>query len=748
MKEDKFDKQKECEEDPFQAAEEQHALIQSRMRRQQIYRILTGGFLVVAAIAALFFADIVEYFARDQKKQAAVQAEKTVVFNDAQRQAFLEPVKRTIEQGNLSEARSLLLKHLEKDPTFADANYWTGVIYLRQGKVQVAHKYLQEALKLRPNYYAAQERLGEIYLLAGDKKAAREMAGKLSQADNYLQQGLLLESEALLAEGKLELALSKADDALQIAKAPSKVRISTYLADLYIRKGDKKRAAEIVGKINLETASLEELLSLAKVYSGAGNDALALLSFQQALKRFPESAEVNYRYGLHLFNKGKFRDATVYYQKALTAAPHAEIIGYRLCESMLAAGRTGEAKKQIDSLTVEFPNSILILGLKFQSQLLAGDRPQARDTLNRITALVPNAPRPYIVLANLYWQDGMVVQAEKNAYKAMKLGEKTVYPHLMIGDILFARGQLTQALAYYERVLEVQPDNIVALLQTGDILLQQGQHENAGKRYMKAAALYPKNKSLKTKIAWAKARGGDYEGALAMNREYLRENPKDPQASLAYANTLVAANRLDEALEVMKRAIGKLPGDSSLRYLAGDIYILKNDFKSAAENYASALTLSPGDVNLALNIGSRYEKYAPEAQAERYYLDIRNRLPNSPLVINQLAWFYVEKMNAPRKAAGFIEVLKAEKERPELKDTIGWHYFKTGDFSAAERYLREALTLDPNQDSVRAHLALTLFALQKNSEAAAEAQKIITRLSSGPLKDKLNEALAKEKNKL
>ena len=79
MKEDKFDKQKDCEEDPFQEAEEQHALMQSMMRRQQIYRILTGGFLVVAAIAALFFADIVEYFARNQKKQEAVQAEKTMM---------------------------------------------------------------------------------------------------------------------------------------------------------------------------------------------------------------------------------------------------------------------------------------------------------------------------------------------------------------------------------------------------------------------------------------------------------------------------------------------------------------------------------------------------------------------------------------------------------------------------------------------------------------------------------------------
>ena len=74
-------------------------------------------------------------------------------------------------------------------------------------------------------------------------------------------------------------------------------------------------------------------------------------------------------------------------------------------------------------MTEKYPNTILTLGLNFQYHILVGERRQAIDDLNRMTMLIPAAPRLYIVLANLYWQEGMIPQAEKNALKAMKLGE-------------------------------------------------------------------------------------------------------------------------------------------------------------------------------------------------------------------------------------------------------------------------------------------------------------------------------------
>jgi tetratricopeptide (TPR) repeat protein len=616
---------------------------------------------------------------------------------------------------------------------------------LRQGQIQSAHNHLKQATNLRADYYEAQEKLGEIYLLAGDYKAAREISSKLTKGAEYLQDGLLLESEIARAEGNLDLAIQKAGAALTGARQPSKAKTSAYLAALYLSKGDKGKADEILKNLDPANMDSEGLLSLAKFYLGAGNEAQALSYFRQALKRYPDSAEVNYTYGQYLLNKRQFQEAGGYFKKAMMVMPNVQIISYRLTQCLLATGRRNEAKTQIDDMIQKYPNSVLALGLKFQYHLLAGERMQAIDALNQMTALIPEAPRPYIVLASLYWQEGMIPLAEKNAIKAMTLGEKTVLPHLMIGDILFRKGQFQQSLAYYDRVLEVQPNNLVALLQSGDLYISLGETKKAEERYAKAVVAYPKLLSLQAKIAWAKALSGDVEGALALNRQYLREAPNDLQAVAAYANTLIISNRLNDAVDIVQKSIKKEPRAWSLYYLLGDLYIMKNDFKSAAASYGRALTLNSNDVNLALNVGVRYEKNASDAETEKFYLDIGRKLHGNSLVSNQLAWFYIDRMGKPEKAKGLIEALMAEKDRPEMKDTIGWYYFKLGDFVSAEHYFREALRQAPDHHEMRARLALTLFLLKRNQEAVVEAQKVVSLLPPGSLKSKLDEAMAKQK---
>jgi len=250
---------------------------------------------------------------------------------------------------------------------------------------------------------------------------------------------------------------------------------------------------------------------------------------------------------------------------------------------------------------------------------------------------------------------------------------------------------------------------------------------------------------LQTKIAWAKAKSGDLDGALAMNRQYMQQAANDDQAVSAYVNTLVLANRMNEAVDIVQKSIRKRPKAWSLRYLLGDLYVLKKDFRAAVASYRDALALNPEDVNLALNVGARYEKNALDAETEKYYLELQSKLPNNTLVANQLAWFYIERMGAPPKAKALVELLMVEKERPELKDTIGWYYYKLGEFVNAENYFREALRLAPEHHETRARLALTLFSLKKSQEAMGEAQKISTLLGPSPLKSRLDEIIAQQK---
>ena len=747
MKDKENEERKEDQVDDLQAVDDQYTKDEQAVRRRHILQII----LLILVVVGLVFSDtLMEYFTGRREKPSANRVEtvaktKMVRVSAEERQAFVGRVKALLDEGKANDALDLLTQHLGRDPEYAEAQYLAGAAYLRQGRIQSAYSHLKQATILRPDYYEAQEKLGEIYLIGGDYKAAREISTKLTKGEEYLQDGLRLESEIALAEGNLSLALQKATAAMTDPKQPPKVKTSVYLTALYLQKGETGKADEIVKKLDIASMDSEGLLSLAKFYLGAGKDAQALPFFKQALKRYPDSAEVNYNYAQYLFNKDQLREAIVYYKKALGAFPNAQIISYRLSQCLLAAGQRSEAKTYIDAMTQRYPNSMLTLGLTFQYHFLAGERRQAIDVLNRITVLIPKAPRPYIILANLYWQEGMIPQAEKNAVKAMKLGEKTVLPHLMIGDILFIKGQFQQSMAYYDRVLEVEPDNIVALLQTGDLYLKMGQPKKAEERYVKAFSTHPQIKSLQTKIAWAKAMGGDLEGALALDRQYMRDAPNDIQAINAYANMLIFAKRLDEAIDTVQNSIKKLPREWSFRYLLGDLYILKKDFKSATASYATALALNPGDIPMALNVGARYEENASAAETEKFYLEIWNKYPDDPLIANQLAWLYIERMETPQKAKDLVEFLMAEKERPEVKDTIGWYYYKLGNFVTAENYFREALQLAPDQYNTRARLALTLFSLKKNKEAEAEAKKIVALLVPSPLKAKLEQAVAAQK---
>ena len=747
MKDKENEERKEDQVDDLQAVDDQYTKDEQAVRRRHILQII----LLILVVVGLVFSDtLMEYFTGRREKPSANRVEtvaktKMVPISAEERQAFVGRVKALLDEGKANDALDLLTQHLGRDPEFAEAQYLAGAAYLRQGRIQSAYSHLKQATILQPDYYEAQEKLGEIYLIGGDYKAAREISTKLTKGEEYLQDGLRLESEIALAEGNLSLALQKATAAMTDPKQPPKVKTSVYLTALYLQKGETGKADEIVKKLDIASMDSEGLLSLAKFYLGAGKDAQALPFFKQALKRYPDSAEVNYNYAQYLFNKDQLREAIVYYKKALGAFPNAQIISYRLSQCLLAAGQRSEAKTYIDAMTQRYPNSMLTLGLTFQYHFLAGERRQAIDVLNRITVLIPKAPRPYIILANLYWQEGMIPQAEKNAFKAMNLGEKTVLPHLMIGDILFIKGQFQQSMAYYDRVLEVEPDNIVALLQTGDLYLKMGQPKKAEERYVKAFSTHPQIKSLQTKIAWAKAMGGDLEGALALDRQYMRDAPNDIQAINAYANMLIFAKRLDEAIDTVQNSIKKLPREWSFRYLLGDLYILKKDFKSATASYATALALNPGDIPMALNVGARYEENASAAETEKFYLEIWNKYPDDPLIANQLAWLYIERMEPPQKAKDLVEFLMAEKERPEVKDTIGWYYYKLGNFVTAENYFREALQLAPDQYNTRARLALTLFSLKKNKEAEAEAKKIVALLVPSPLKAKLEQTVAAQK---
>ncbi|MCX5905655.1 MAG: tetratricopeptide repeat protein, partial [Deltaproteobacteria bacterium] len=250
-------------------------------------------------------------------------------------------------------------------------------------------------------------------------------------------------------EGKLDEALQKVQASLDAKKGAAPERTLIQLANLYARKGDRARAEQIIATIDEKKLDATGLLSIARYYQNTARNEKAFAVMNDALKRYPDSPEVQYFYGQQLFNQGKYREAIPHFQKVYALMPQSRIAAYRVGQALVASGQLEEAKKHIDDALFRQPGDILALSLKVRYELLNLQPQKAIGTLKQTIALVPEAPRPYTLLAELYWADGIMSVAEAYAKKALKLGETAISPRIVLGDIYTRKGQYAKAVEQY-----------------------------------------------------------------------------------------------------------------------------------------------------------------------------------------------------------------------------------------------------------------------------------------------------------
>jgi cellulose synthase operon protein C len=663
-------------------------------------------------------------------------AGKFMKVSEKERLDIFDRTRKLLEAGKVEEARQLILKYLQLESN-AEGFYLAGLVYMRQGDVSSAYRNFKEAIRLKPDYYEAQQKLAEVYVTVGDLKSAQETATLLTKKSDSLADGLLLQSEIALAEGKLDEALQKVQASLDTKKGAAPERSLIQLAGLYARKGDRARAEQIIATIDEKKLDAMGQLSLSRYYQNTTRNEKALALLIDAMTRYPDSPEVQYYYGQQLFSQGKYNDAIPHFQKVSSLMPQSHVASYRVGQAMVAAGQMKEAKKHIDDTLSLRPGDILALSLKVRYELLNDQRKDAIGTLKQTIALVPDAPRPHTLLAELYWADGILSVAEAYAQKALKLGEKTISPRIILGDIYGRKGQYGKALEQYGKILEREPTNLIALSQAADSYLNLGDLKKAESFYERILLQYPNITMIRTKLELVRNLPKGPKMALDTAYRYYQQYPDDFLAVSGYAQILILYNRPDEAAVVLRKAMTKSPKNAQYPLMLGDLLLAQKNLTGAREAFQHALHVAPNDLNVLINIGGRYENNSLDKDAEAIYLRANQLYPGNMIVVNQLAWFYTDVKGDLGKAKPFIDTVRVKGEGAYEKDTVGWYLYKSRDFSSAEAYFREALQMDPDNNAIRGHLALSLFQINKGKEAITEANRVVKVLPPGELKNQI-----------
>jgi tetratricopeptide (TPR) repeat protein len=373
-------------------------------------------------------------------------------------------------------------------------------------------------------------------------------------------------------------------------------------------------------------------------------------------------------------------------------------------------GRTNDARTAYERISKNDQRTLRIT-LAFASHAArAGDAKLAQTILNAYLERAKAEPHPSVrsLLSD-------VEAGRRPELLVRDANEGLAEVFYGLGEALSGEGNLGIGVVLLQFSLYLTPDSLFPLVTLA------GSQENA-KRYSAAIAAYdrvPRGTALEVIL--------DIRKALNLNQ----------------------LERTQEAKDLLDKLANKHPTDIRPLEALGSMLRGHKQYAEAAQYYTRAIALidRPEQKHWAFyySRGTCYErlKKLPEAEA-----DLQKALqlsPDQPLTLNYLGYTWIDHNRNLRQGLALIE--KAVRLKPDdgyIVDSLGWAYYRLGNFKEALRHLERAVELRPEDATLNDHLGDAYWRVGREREARfqwdqaltlqpepAEAEKIQRKLESG-----------------
>jgi hypothetical protein len=201
------------------------------------------------------------------------------------------------------------------------------------------------------------------------------------------------------------------------------------------------------------------------------------------------------------------------------------------------------------------------------------------------------------------------------------------------------------------------------------------------------------------------------------------------------------------SLKFLNKKIRSLKFKSPKIYFdLGNIYKGFKEYNKSIENYNFALDGISKDSNSYADIlyrrGGSHERLKDYKKADNDLLLSLKLNPDQPYVLNYLAYSWLEReIKINRSMEMLLRAYDQKRDDPYIIDSVGWAYYLTEDYISAEKYLKNALLIMPEDPIVNDHYGDVLWKLNMKLQATYYWK---AALSSDEAEDKLKESINKK----
>ena len=148
--------------------------------------------------------------------------------------------------------------------------------------------------------------------------------------------------------------------------------------------------------------------------------------------------------------------------------------------------------------------------------------------------------------------------------------------------------------------------------------------------------------------------------------------------------------------------------------------------------------------------GSCYERLKQFEKSDKDLLNSLEINPNDAYVLNYLAYSWLERNYKIDTSITMLEkAYKQKKNDPYILDSVGWAYYLVDDLIKAEKFLRKAIKIMPNDPIVNDHYGDILWAMNRKTQAIYYWQSVLnSENTEDDMKEKINIKLLKGPKKI
>jgi len=530
------------------------------------------------------------------------------------------------------------------------------------------------------------------------------------------------------SDNVLKLAIEQYQEIVKLE--PDNVDDHLLLGRLYRLGSEMQKAeAELKTAVKLDPGSEEAVTTLAMLYTDEGDTSHAL----QVLSSVPDTARSAKLYAA----LGAAYEQRKDYKSAIDAFRHAIVLDRDnldairgLAENLMNDGQFEAALEQykviVDS-NQEDAQSYVRMAEIYRRQ---GKYDLALESLKKADTLVPDSAEVAYNMAAVYQGQGRYDDAIKLLQDLLKKNDTSQADRTNRAIFLERLGMIYREQENYTAAV----DTFRKLLPLGDENARSGYQEiidtyREAKQWPQATAAakeavqkMPDDRDLRMVLDAQLADTGEVDSAVADVHKMLKGGPEDREVYVRLAIIDTRAKRWSDAEKDLAKAeqiSTKAEDKAYVWFLRGDMYQREKMFDQAEEEFKKVLSnTTPAD-------------------------------PQSAATLNYLGYMNADRGVKLEESLNYIkQALTLEPNNGAYLDSLGWAYFKLGKYDLAEENLNKASIHMGSDPTVQEHLGDLYQKTGRLKMAAVHWERAVQEWNKTVPAEVDGEAFAKVQQKL